>query len=93
MEQITATGVAITLIHLFSYEKYVVREEQTMMRDSWRDSPGHIACMPGMTEFHRTKYHPAYQRSNDPRAVTCPACRRSHEYNRAMEKLNAATKK
>jgi hypothetical protein len=32
--------------------------------------------MPNMSEFHLTPYHPNYQRSNDLRAVTCPACKK-----------------
>ena len=36
--------------------------------------PERIACMPGMTEFHETLYHPVVRRTNEILAVTCPAC-------------------
>lgn len=45
-----------------------------------------IACMPNMVEFHRTKYHLAYQRSDDPRAVNCPACKKTEAYRIAAER-------
>lgn len=38
--------------------------------------PERIACMPNMKEFHQTQHHLNYQRSNEPRAVTCPACKK-----------------
>lgn len=44
-----------------------------------------VACMPGMTEFHLTPHHPNYQRSNDPRAVTCPACKRTDAYRGVVD--------
>lgn len=64
MQQIQSGGTIITAIHLCFIDNGKV----------------HIACMPGLEEFHRTMYHPAYHRSNDYRAVTCPACKRSTTY-------------
>lgn len=61
MNQILSTGVLFTPIH-FTYE----------IDGKWR-----IACMPNMTEFHKTKHHPAYLRTNDTRAANCPACKNS----------------
>lgn len=49
--------------------------------------PERIACMPNMTEFHTTPYHRSYARSNDPRAVTCPACKKSTPFAEAMISL------
>lgn len=72
MEQINERGQIITLIH-FTYN----------VNGEWR-----IACMPNMTEFHQTSYHPNYQRSNELRAVTCPACKKSPQYVQAEQHLN-----
>ena len=33
-----------------------------------------IACMPHLREFHTTKDHHAYKRTDDARAVTCLEC-------------------
>jgi hypothetical protein len=46
--------------------------------------PERIACCPNMVEFHSTQYHPHYQRTDDPRAVTCPGCKNSDHYKRAF---------
>lgn len=70
MEQVDVHGRAITLIH-FTF--------QPDGRGEWR-----IACMPNMTEFHQTPYHPAFHRSNDPRAVTCKQCHKTDAYMSAM---------
>lgn len=77
MEQLDAFGVAKTIIH-FTYQQ----------GEQWR-----IACMPNMVEFHETPYHKNYQRSNDPRAVTCPSCKKSQallEAQRGIDAANAA---
>lgn len=49
--------------------------------------PERIACMPHMTEFHLTPYHPNYQRSNEPRAVTCPSCKMTEVYKKANSQV------
>lgn len=41
----------------------------------FQTEPERIACMPHMEEFHSTVYHKHYQRTNEPRAVSCPQCR------------------
>lgn len=66
MEQLNLHGQLSTLIHL-------IYEPTTL--SGWR-----IACMPNMTEFHSTPYHPNYQRTDFPAAVTCPACKRTDAY-------------
>ena len=48
--------------------------------------PERIACMPNMTEFHRTDYHPNYQRSNSIAATTCPACKRTDIFKRVRDR-------
>lgn len=73
MDQILATGGTVTLVH-FTYP----------VGDGWR-----IGCMPNMTEFHSTSYHPNYQRSNDTRAVTCKDCKNSANYKVAADALAA----
>ena len=72
MDQIGPTGQVITLIH-FTYE----------VSGQW-----HIACMPNMLEFHKTLYHPAYERTNDHRAVTCPQCEKTAVYEEAAVMSN-----
>lgn len=59
MDQVLVGGSAVTLIHL-------VRR----VGEDWR-----IECMPNMVELHATQYHPHYQRTDDVRAATCPACK------------------
>ena len=69
MDQVGMYGNVTTLIH-FVFSS----------GSEWR-----IACMPNMTEFHKTDYHPHYQRTDDPRAATCPACKRTEEFKKKME--------
>ena len=76
MDQILPTGRNITLIHFV----FPVSDQSPT---EWR-----IACMPKMTEFHLTPFHPNYQRTDDPRAVTCPACKKTDMYEKAR-KANA----
>lgn len=59
MEQINAGGTTITVIH-FSYNN---------------GSRECIACAPGMYELHATPFHPNFQRTNDPRSVSCNFCK------------------
>lgn len=40
--------------------------------------------MPNMTEFGTTQYHPHVLRTNDPRAASCPQCKKTDHYIRAM---------
>lgn len=75
-QQLLPNGASITIIH-FTYET----------NGQWQ-----IACMPNMREFHRTKFHKNYLRSNEPRAVTCPACKRSNVYVEAMGAINSNVK-
>lgn len=51
----------------------------------FQTEPERIACMPNMTEFHETAYHPNYQRTSAAAAVTCPACKRSDAYRRLSQ--------
>ena len=77
MEQVTASGKTITLVHFVSYT--------TDGMPGWR-----IACMPNMTEFHATPYHPNYQRTDDVRAVSCPACKAAPVFKESQDRLQAA---
>ena len=54
-------------------------QSTTLIHYVFQTDPERIACMPNMTEFHLTPYHLNYQRSNDLRAVTCPACKKRYE--------------
>ena len=63
MNQIDARGRVTTVIHYTYFSG---------LFGAWR-----IACMPNMTEFHRTDYHPNYDRTNDVRAVTCQSCKKT----------------
>lgn len=74
MEQVLYTGNAITLVHLVSevLTPPLDEEPEGPPTRGWR-----IACMPRMEELHQTAYHPNYQRTDDPRAVSCPACKES----------------
>jgi hypothetical protein len=66
VEQLGLFGQKIQVIH------FVHGGE---VNGQWR-----IACMPNMIEFHSTIYHPAYRRTNDHRAVTCPQCKESQVF-------------
>lgn len=82
MDQISAGGRKITLIH------FVYATDPS--GGDWR-----IACMPNMREFHQTEYHPAYQRTNDVRAVSCPACKKSDvfkQFEGALPKVKSREK-
>lgn len=71
MQQLTAGGNLIEIIHFVSRVMAPPTEgsPEGPPTEQWR-----IACMPNMTEFHQTPYHPHYQRTDDVRAVSCPAC-------------------
>ena len=85
MDQVTAAGGLITIVH-FMFESVLPPPEQEGPPVSqWR-----IACMPNMTEFHQTPYHPNYQRANDVRAVTCPACRKTQVFRQEQQRLDVA---
>ena len=43
-----------------------------------------VACMPNMKEFHQTRHHPVQLRTNEPRGVTCPECKKTAAYVRMM---------
>lgn len=79
MDQILGTGHTVTLVH-FTYQ----HRQEGSTKDEWR-----IACMPNMTEMHKTKYHPAYHRSNDTRAVSCPACKKTSVFEQTHIALGA----
>lgn len=65
MSQILPSGSMITVIH-FTYK----------VGNDYR-----LACMPNMTNLHVTVGgRPAYQRTNEKAAVTCPGCRKTHAY-------------
>lgn len=59
----------------------------TLIHFVFQVDPERIACMPKMTEFHRTDYHLNYERTNEPRAVTCPACKRTESYKQARARV------
>lgn len=49
----------------------------------------YVACMPGVTELHKTKAHPTFMRSNDPRAVSCPACKKTRIFAELSKNVKA----
>lgn len=80
-QQMNSSGGLITVIH-YTYSQ---GEGEDLI---WR-----IACMPNMTEFHETPYHPSYQRSNDVRAVTCLACKRTQLFLENAKILETALRR
>jgi hypothetical protein len=74
MNQITPSGKFVTLVHF----TYLAAKED--FSENEEGEPWRIACMPKMREFHATPYHPNYQRTNEPKAVTCPACKETNIY-------------
>ncbi len=93
MDQVSSTGNLSTLVHFFTREVVTIREKQTMMRNSVGETDWHIPCMPNMTEFHSTMHHGNVLRTSEPRAVTCPMCKKTLEHQRAMDHINAAEEK
>ncbi len=87
MDQINVLGQTTTLIHYFAYEKIFVNEKQTMMRDSWRSVEMYVACMPNMTEFGQTIHHQLVMRTDCVQAVTCPQCKKTDVYHRALDRV------
>lgn len=61
--------------------------ETVVIHFVFQSNPERIACMPNMTEFHLTPQHPQCQRTNEPRAVSCPACKRTPTFKMAFEGL------
>lgn len=58
-------------------------QSMTIIHYVFQVGPERIACMPNMTEFHSTAYHPSYARSNHTLAVTCPACKKTEHWKAA----------
>lgn len=54
----------------------------TLVHYVFQEGPERIACVPNLleTEMGSTMYHLPYHRTNEYRAVTCPACKRSDVY-------------
>lgn len=80
MQQLTPTGQFINIIHFMTMVSVPPLNEDGPPVPQWR-----IACMPNMVEFHQTMYHPNYQRTDEPRAATCPACKKTPVFLKAME--------
>ena len=72
MAEITSLGGGQAVIHL-TY----LPEGSTV----WR-----IACMPEVSDFTTSAAQPNYLRSNDTRAVTCQACKKTAIHKRVQEK-------
>ncbi len=77
-----------TIIHFVSEVTLPPINEEGPPTPQWR-----IVCMPNMTDFGETAYHPPYRRSDDTRAVTCMSCRKSQLFIDAQRRLNDAAKK
>jgi hypothetical protein len=43
-----------------------------------------VACVPELRYLHTHENKPAWQRSADPRVVSCPMCMATKEYNDAI---------
>lgn len=74
-------GSELLLIHLtFKRGKEYERQEGSLMsKDSWG-----VACSPNAVKLHGTHERGPYQRSDDPRAVTCPMCIATELFREAM---------
>ena len=81
MDQITPTGTTFTLIH------YVYLVDGDGGKD-WR-----VACMPSMIEMHETQHHKHVIRTNDIRAATCPACKKTDAFKKARAAIEAISKR
>ena len=54
------------------------------------EQAGHIACAPNMAVLHANEHRPhPWQRTGEPRAVTCNACLASAAYKKAKEHMEA----
>ena len=90
MDQIQASGGMVTLIHLVTEVSAPPSSQEGPPTLQWR-----IACMPNMvhTEFGKTMYHEVHHHTNDYRAVSCPACKKSQAFAAAQKAHENATKK
>lgn len=71
-EAILEDGTKITVVHLAVLTVTYDRGNRSKPRKSWR-----IACCPNMEQMSRCSgRNVPYLRSNDPRAVSCPACKK-----------------
>ncbi len=87
MDQVLATGGSITIIH---FMREVMVPPSSIEPEGPPRTQLRIVCMPNMTEFHQTLYHPNYQRTDDVRAVTCPACMKTPLFKESQKILEAA---
>jgi hypothetical protein len=85
MDQILANGTQINIIHFMGN---VLVPPLSTEQEGPPSTQLRIVCMPHMTEWHKTDYHPNYLRSEDPRAANCPACKRTKVFADAMAALN-----
>lgn len=88
MQQVGPFGGVITLVHFISLVSMPPLDHEGPPTPQWR-----IACMPNMTEFHETMYHPSYHRTDHAPAASCPQCKKTREYTQAMERANVAGKR
>lgn len=82
MQQLDATGRQVTLIHFVTTAPSVPSATNAQGAPTTREC---VACMPNMVEFGKTMYHPVVLRTNDPRAATCPQCKKTDVFLRALK--------
>ncbi len=58
-------------------------QKVTLVHFAFQVYPTRLSCMPNMTEFGLTPYHPVCMHTNAHQAVTCPACKASATYKGA----------
>lgn len=80
----------LILIHLeYQREGMEYERDGPILRgkQSWA-----IACAPNLVHKHATMERGAWQRTNDPRAVTCPTCKETEIYLTVLRRFQTMGK-
>ncbi len=83
-------GKALHLVHfVYRTPRGVIRQQGLPLafaEDSWK-----IACAPLLVEMAASANRPCpWQRTDDPRAVSCPLCQETEQYRSRLAEIDAA---
>ena len=86
-EALLPDGSRVTLIH-FVYRLPRGPFGGTAVADAAGGQRWSVACVPNLLELHAANMRPTpWQRTDDPRAVTCPECKKSEAYRLALAQV------
>lgn len=89
--QLTPDLQEFVLIHLLYQSSAGLIEQQGADLCPPRPKTWKIACVPGLLELAAHRSHPCpHLRTDDPRAITCPQCKKTVIYKERMAALGLA---